>query len=175
MFLGLRAILALLLGLTSLMMVILAIALPRATTIIVVQVFAGFAILDGLLCLLAAARGSQPGRARAFMAIEGLVELGTAAVAFVLVGNLVEGSHRILTLAALWAIVTGILELIWVFSISVSRGRVLLTIAALLSVAFGVMLLGARPPDLLTAMWRFAVYILLLGVLRALVAFSVRR
>lgn len=174
MILGFRATLALLLGLTSLMMVILAIAMPRTTTIIVVQVFAGFVILDGLLCLLAAARASQPALARGFMAIEGVVELGTAVVAFSLVSNLGERPHGILTLVAIWGIVTGVLELVWGLSINVSRGRALLAIAALLSVAFGVFLLGSQPPDLLTAMWRFAVYILLLGVLRAMVAFRAR-
>jgi hypothetical protein len=37
---------------------------------------------------------------------------------------------------------------------------------SLVSMAFGVSLLGWRPPDLLTAVWRLAVYALLLGVLR---------
>ena len=174
MLFGFRAMLALLLGLTSLMMVILALALPRTTTIILIQAFAGFALLDGLLCLATAIRPVHLPTPRGLIALEGVVEIITAIVAFFLVSNLDERARGILPLVATWAIVTGILELAWALSIRVSRGRVLLVIAGILSIAFGVFLFGAPRPDLLTAMWRFAVYILLLGVLRALVTFNAR-
>ena len=48
----------------------------------------------------------------------------------------------------------------------IQRGRPLLAAAAALAMAFGASLLGWRPPDLLTAVWRLAVYALLLGALR---------
>jgi hypothetical protein len=41
-------------------------------------------------------------------------------------------------------------------------------------VAFGVLLLGWRPPDLRTAVWRLAIYALLLGILRVAAAFRVQ-
>jgi hypothetical protein len=53
--LGLRAVLALLFGLTALFMIILAALFPRASTILIVQFYAGFVLLDGLLCLAAVA------------------------------------------------------------------------------------------------------------------------
>jgi hypothetical protein len=41
-------------------------------------------------------------------------------------------------------------------------------LAAALSVVFGLCLVGWRPPDLITAVWRLAVYATILGVLRLL-------
>ncbi|HTY79515.1 MAG TPA: hypothetical protein VMI34_16940 [Candidatus Bathyarchaeia archaeon] len=168
-----RALLALLLGLTSLMMVILAIALPRTTTIIIVQVFAGFALLDGLLCLGGALR-PMPASARGLIALEGVVEVVVGLAAFSLASDLDERVSGVQTLVSAWAVLTGLLELGWVYTVNISRGRILLVIAALLSIAFGVLIFLVRAPDVMTAIWRFAVYILLLGVLRTLVAVGAR-
>jgi len=51
MALVIRAALALLLGVVALFMLVLAIFIPRTTTVLVVQIFAGYALLDGLLSL----------------------------------------------------------------------------------------------------------------------------
>ena len=165
--------LALLLGLTSLMMVILAIALPRATTIIIVQVFAGFVLLDGLLCLGVALR-PMPSVAKGLIALEGVVEVVVALAAFSLVSNLDERTAGVQMLVSVWAILTGLLELGWAFATSIARGRVLLVIAALLSIAYGVLAFEVRAPDLMSAIWRFAIYVLLLGILRTMVAAGAR-
>jgi uncharacterized membrane protein HdeD (DUF308 family) len=105
--------------------------------------------------------------ARAFLVLEGLVSVGTSVVAFILISGYGERPPRgLLTLIALWAIVTGALQLAWTFSADLRRGRGLLVATAALSAAFGISLFGWRPPDLMTAVWRLAVYALLLGVLR---------
>jgi uncharacterized membrane protein HdeD (DUF308 family) len=165
--LGIRTVLALLLGLAGVFMVVLAVFLPRTTTVLVVQLFASYALLDGLLSIVAAARAVRRVAPRCFMMLEGLVEVGTSVAAFILISSYGERPRGgLLALIAVWAIVTGALQLAWTFSVDLRRGRLLLAATALLSVAFGVSLLGWRPPDLLTAVWRLAVYALLLGVLR---------
>ena len=165
--LGIRALLALLLGLAGAFMVVLAAFAPRTTTVLVVQLFAFYALLDGLLSIVASMWAARRVVPRCLMALEGLVEVGTSVVALVLVGGYGERPPGgLLALIAMWAIVTGALQLAWTFSVDLRRGRVLLAATAALSMAFGVSLLGWRPPDLLTAVWRLAVYALLLGVLR---------
>ncbi len=52
------------------------------------------------------------------------------------------------------------------FAAHLQRDRLFLATTAAVTVAFGVALLGWRPPDLVTAVWRLAVYALLLGALR---------
>jgi len=165
--LGIRAVLALVLGLAGVFMVVLAAFAPRTTSILVVQLFASYALLDGLLSIVAAARAARRLAVRSSMMLEGLVSVGTSIAAFILISGYGERPPGgLLTLIALWAIVTGALQLAWTFSVDLRRGRWLLAATAALSVAFGISLLGWRPPDLMTAVWRLAVYALLLGVLR---------
>jgi uncharacterized membrane protein HdeD (DUF308 family) len=165
--LGIRAFLALLLGLVGFFMVVLAVFMPRTTAVLVVGLFAAYALLDGLLSIFAAARAVRRARPRFLMLVEGLVDVATAVTAFILVQG--ERPRGLLALIAAWAIVTGALQMGWTFSVDIQRGRSLLAVAAALSVAFGASLLGWRPPDLLTAVWRLAAYALLLGVLRLVV------
>ena len=173
--LGLRALLALLFGLTALFMIVLAALVPRASAILIVQFFAGFVLLDGFLCIAAAARAMMRPLPRGLVALEGVVEVATAIGAFVLIGSLDKQPRGwILLLLAAWAFVTGLLELVWGLSTKISRGRGLLVVSALLSVAFGILVFGWRPPDLVTAVWRLAVYAVFLGLLRLLVTFRVQ-
>jgi uncharacterized membrane protein HdeD (DUF308 family) len=172
--LGFRALLALLFGLTALFMIVLAALVPRASAILIVQFFAGFVLLDGLLCIAAAARAMMRPLPRGLVALEGVVEVATAIGAFVLIGSLDKPRGWILLLLAAWAFVTGLLELVWGLSTKISRGGGLLVVSALLSVAFGILVFGWRPPDLVTAVWRLAVYAVFLGLLRLLVTFRVQ-
>ena len=165
--LGIRSVLASLLGLVGLFLVVLAAFMPATTAVLIVKLFAAYVLLDGLLSIVAAARAARRAPPRLLMLLEGLVDVATSVTAFILVQG--ERPRGILALIAGWAIVTGLLQMGWTFSIDIRRGRSLLAVAAALSVVFGVSLLGWRPPDLLTAVWRLAVYALLLGVLRLVV------
>jgi len=170
--LGIRAFFALTLGLVGFFMVVLAVFMPATTAVLVVGLFAAYALLDGLLALFAAARAVKRRLPRALMVFEGLVDVGTSVAAFILVQG--ERPRGVLALIAAWAIVTGLLQLGWTFSIGIRRGRMVLALAAALTMAFGLSLLGWRPPDLLTAVWRLAVYAMVLGVLRLVVTFGLR-
>src|SRR5262249_61338396 len=90
--LGLRALLALLLGLTGLFMVLLAAVLPRATVALIVQPFTGFTLLDGLLCLVAGARAARQRGAKILLLLIGLMGIGVAADALPLLPRVV-GRH----------------------------------------------------------------------------------
>ncbi len=173
--LGLRALLALLLGLVGFFTVVLAAVLPRTAVVLIVQFYAAYVLLDGLLCMLAAARAMSRPLPRFLVALEGLVEVGTAVAAFVLIRGLGERPRGgILLLIAAWAIATGVLEMAWGVSVDIRRGRRLLVITAALCVAFGLFVLVSPPPDLLTAVWRLAVFVLLVGVLRVVLTFRLQ-
>src|SRR5215510_8955870 len=83
--LGLRALLALLLGLTGLFMVLLAAVLPRATVALIIQPFTGFVVLDGLLCLIGAAKAARVHASKVLLILAGLLDLavGVAAVSLI--------------------------------------------------------------------------------------------
>jgi len=162
--LGIRSFLALPRGVVRFFMVVLAVFMPVTTAVLVVRLFASYALLDGLLSIFAAARALRRPLPRFLMVLEGLVDVAASVTAFILVQG--ERPRGLLVLIAAWAIVTGALQLGWTFSIGIHRGRLVLAAAAALSVAFGLSLLGWRPADLFTAVWRLAEYALLLGVLR---------
>ena len=165
--LGIRTVLALLLGFVGIFMVVLAFLMPRTTTVLVVQFFAVYALLDGLLSIVVAVQAVRRTVPRCFMVLEGLVSVGTGVAAFIAIGGYGERPPRgLLVLIALWAIVTGALELAVIFSLYFGRGRWILVATAALTVAFGTSLLGWAPPDLVAAVWRLAMYALVLGVLR---------
>lgn len=170
--LGIRAFLALMLGLVGFSMVVLAVFMPATTAVLVVRLFAAYALLNGLLALFAGARAVNRALPRSLVILEGLVDVATSVTAFILVQG--ERPRGILALIAAWAIVTGLLQLGSTFSIDIQRGRLVLALAAALSVVFGLCLVGWRPPDLITAVWRLAVYAIILGVLRLLATFRLQ-
>src|SRR5882672_5670552 len=114
--LGIRTVLALLFGLSESFMVVLGAFAPATATVLVVQLFASFALLDGLLSIFTGARAARRLVPRCLMVLEGLVSIGTAVAAFILIrgyGERPEGG--LLALIAMWAIVTGALQLAWTF------------------------------------------------------------
>jgi len=169
--LGLRALLALLLGLTGFFMVLLAAFLPHASVALIVQLFTGFTLLDGLLCLVAATRAAGRPAAKGLLVLIGLMEVGVAADAFLLIPRVGERPQVILPVFVVWAVTLGLLELAWAFAARVQRGRVFLVVTALYSITFGLLAYFSPSGDLMTAVWRSAVYFFLLGILRLLVTF----
>ena len=172
--LGLRALLALLLGLTGLFMVLLAALLPRATVALIIQPFTGFVVLDGLLCLIGAAKAARVHASKVLLILAGLLDLAVGVAAVALIPRVSERGIAILPLVAAWAVIFGLLELAWAATVHVLRGRPILLMTAAFSLAFGVIVYLAPPRDLITAVWRLAVYFFFLGILRLLVTFRVQ-
>jgi len=172
--LGLRALLALLLGLTGLFMVLLAALLPRATVALIVRPFTGFTLLDGLLCLVAGLSAARQHGVRIPLLLIGLMEIGVAADALLLIPRVGERPQVILPLFVAWAVTLGLLELAWAFAARVQRGQPILIVTALFSIAFGLFAYLSPVGDLMTAVWRLAVYFFVLGILRLLVTFRVQ-
>jgi len=172
--LGLRALLALLLGLTGFFMVLLAAFLPRASVALIVQLFTGFTLLDGLLCLVAGAQAARRPAAKVFLLLIGLMEVGVAADAFLLIPRVGERPQVILPVFVVWAVTLGLLELAWAFAARIQRGLPIVVVTAAFSIAFGLFAYLSPTGDLMTAVWRSAVYVFFLGILRLLITFRVQ-
>jgi uncharacterized membrane protein HdeD (DUF308 family) len=161
----LRAVLALLFGLAEGAMVLFAFWLPRISAALMATFFTGFALLDGLVALLAAAWGWKRGGRWRLLACKGL----TGAIAGIAVFFRGQ-TARPLTIFAWWAIITGLLQAVETLSLGTRPGRSWLAATAVLSVAFGALILARPPRDLVTLAMHIAAYGLLLGVLRLIVA-----
>jgi uncharacterized membrane protein HdeD (DUF308 family) len=75
-----------------------------------------------------------------------------------------------LAIFAGWAIITGLLQAVEALALGDRRGRPLLVATAALSVGFGALVLLRPPQDLMTVALHIAIYGLLLGILRLIIA-----
>jgi len=168
--LGFRAILALLFGLADGAMLLFAFWLPRITAALMATFFAGFALIDGLVALFAAAWGLTRGGRWRLLACKGL----TGVVAGVLVLFFAWWLKPLVVLAW-WAIITGVLQVIEAMVLRGSwRGRPLIVATAVISLIFGVLILARPPQDLMTLALHVAAFGLLLGILRVILAFRIQ-
>jgi uncharacterized membrane protein HdeD (DUF308 family) len=166
-----RAALAMLFGLSEGAMLLFAFWLPRITAALMATLFTGFALLDGLVALVAAAWGWSRGGRWRLLACKGLAGV----VAGIVVVFRAPGQRPgPLAIFAWWAIVTGLLQAVEALSLGARRGQPLLVATAVLSVAFGSLILGRPPQELMTVALSVAVYGLLLGILRLIVAFRLQ-
>jgi uncharacterized membrane protein HdeD (DUF308 family) len=167
-----RAILALLFGLGEGAMLLFAFWLPRISAALMATFFTGFAMLDGLVALFAAAWGFTRGGRWRLLACKGVVGV-VAGIMMVLTAPGQRGSA--LTILAWWAIITGLLQAVEALVLRGGwQGRPLLIATAVLSVAFGGLILARPPQDLVTLALHLAAFGILLGILRVTIAFRVR-
>ena len=167
-----RAILALLFGLAEGAMLLFAFWLPRISAALMATFFTGFATLDGLVALFAAAWGLTRGGRWRLLACKGVV--GVVAGILTVVGAPGQRTSA-LAILAWWAIITGLLQGIEALVLRGGwQGRPLLVGIALVSVVFGVLILVRPPQDLVTLAVHVAAFGLLLGILRVLIVFRVR-
>jgi uncharacterized membrane protein HdeD (DUF308 family) len=168
--LGFRAILALLFGLAEGAMLLFAFWLPRITAALMATFFAGFALIDGLVALFAAAWGLTRGGRWRLLACKGV----TGVVAGVLVLFFAWWLKPLVVLAW-WAIITGVLQAIEAMVLRGGwRGRPSIVATAVISLIFGVLILARPPQDLMTLALHVAAFGLLLGILRVILAFRVQ-
>jgi uncharacterized membrane protein HdeD (DUF308 family) len=160
-----RAALALVFGVSQGAMLLIAFWLPRITAALMATLFTGFVLLDGLVALFAAAWGWRRGGRWRLLACKGLTGIAAAlAVVFQVPGQ------RPLIILAGWAIVTGLLQAVEAFLLGAHRGRPVLVATAVLSVGFGALMLARTPQDPMMLVTYIAVYGVLLGILRLIVA-----
>src|SRR6266581_2269295 len=166
--LGVRAALALLLGLVSAAMVVLGAIMPRTTSAVVLVIFGGYALLDGLMAVFAARAAAA---SRWLLALEPLVGIaaGIAAAIFVRQSDALRADLH--WLIGGWAIVIGVIQVIEAGVLPLQRGRPLLGAIGALSLLLGCLLLASPPSEQITLIWRLAVYGIVLGILRLIFSF----
>ncbi|MFN2566016.1 MAG: HdeD family acid-resistance protein [Gemmatimonadaceae bacterium] len=158
-------------GAISILIGILALVAPLPTLAALVLLFGVYAIVDGLLALVAAARSLRR-HARAWpQAVRGVagVFVGLFALAFPPVTGVV-----LLVIAAIWAVVIGVLELLAAARLRRATGRAwLFALYGVVSIAFGAFLV-LSPAGLFAAAALIGMYALARGVIATWVGFSIR-
>jgi uncharacterized membrane protein HdeD (DUF308 family) len=164
--LALRAAAAILLG-------IIAFALPGPTLAAIVILFGVYAILDGVLALIAAIRGLRRRERWGIMLVEGLVGIGAGVIALGWPGI---GALALVYLVASWALVTGALE-IWtaVRLRRVITGEWLLILGGIVSIALACLVALFPNVGATVLVWWLGAYALAYGIIVLVLAIRVRQ
>lgn len=159
-------------GLAAIAFGVIAWLWPALSVATLVLLFGIFAFADGALGLWSAITGPKGMEHRWLLALWGLAGLVAGALA-VLAPALVTAS--LVLLIGVWAIVTGLLEIVAAIQLRKEvQGEWMLVLAGLASVAFGLILVFRPGAGVLALVWMIGVYAILFGALLVLLSFKVR-
>ena len=158
-------------GVFAVLFGMLAWSLPGLTLGTLILLWGIYALADGILAILAAVSGAS-GQPWWVLAFEGIIGIGAAAVAFF---NPALTAIALLYVIAVWAIVTGVLEIAAAIRLRHEiTGELWLALAGLVSVAFGVLLIARPGAGALAVVWIIGAYAFMFGIFLIALGFRLR-
>jgi uncharacterized membrane protein HdeD (DUF308 family) len=159
-------------GLVAVLFGVLAFMWPGATLITLVWLFGAFALVNGILSLVLAAKTPKGYPKMGSLIFGGLLGILAGLLAFVMPGITALG---LLILIAAWAISTGVMELVAAIRLrKIITNEWLLVLAGIASVLFGVILLFQPAAGALALIWLIGAWALVSGILLMILAFRMR-
>jgi uncharacterized membrane protein HdeD (DUF308 family) len=161
----LRGIVAILFGVLTFMQ-------PGISLASLVLLFGAYALADGALAAWTAVSHRKDRENWWVLLLEGLLGIGVGAITLLKPG---VTALVLLFYIAIWAIATGVLEIVTAIRLrNEIEGEWMLVLAGLASVAFGVVMMAAPGAGALAVLWLIASYAIVFGALFVLLAFKVR-
>jgi uncharacterized membrane protein HdeD (DUF308 family) len=158
-------------GIAAVLFGILTLVWPKLSLAVLVLLFGVFAVVSGITAVAAALRNREE-QGWGFLLFEGILGILAGVVALVWPG---ATALAFLYLLAAWAILTGILELVAPLAFPMRGGRaVLMVLAGLVSVVFGILIAAQPAAGLLAVVWLIGVYAIVFGVMYIAVYFESR-
>ena len=134
--------------------------------------FGIFVLADGLGKVAAALGGRDESETWWILLLAGIAGIGAAVITFL---NPAVTAVTLLFLIALWAIVTGFLEVVTAVELRKDiEGELWIGIGGLVSIAFGVFLLARPEVGALAVLWVIAAYAVAFGAIQVVQAFEAR-
>jgi uncharacterized membrane protein HdeD (DUF308 family) len=159
-------------GLAAVVFGVLAFIWPGATLITLVWLFGAFALVNGILSLILAAKTPKGYPKVGSLIFGGLLGILAGLLTFVMPGITALG---LLILIAAWAIVTGVMELVAAVRLrKIIANEWLLVLAGIASIAFGILLLFQPAVGALALIWWIGAWALVFGILLMILAFRMR-
>lgn len=159
-------------GIAAIVFGVLALTSPGATLLVLTVLFGAYAFVDGLFALFAAVSGADRSRWWIFL-FEGIVGI---VVAFLVATQTALTAITLLLVIAIWAIVTGVLEIVAGIQL---RDHVaqewLYIVAGIASIALGILMLRDPAAGVVAVAWLVAYYAIFFGLLQLGLAFRLRR
>jgi uncharacterized membrane protein HdeD (DUF308 family) len=146
---------------------------PTVTLQALIILFGAFAMADGILGVWSALASRKERDHWWVLMLWGLVGIGIGCITFAAPG---VTALALLFYIAIWAIVTGLLEIITAVKLRKEiEGEWALGLAGLIGVIFGVLLIVHPAAGVLAVLWLIAAYSLIFGALMVILAFRIRR
>ena len=158
-------------GIAAVLFGLVALAVPGATMLSLVLLFAAYAVVDGVFAIAGAITAAKKQERWGLLVLEGVVDLLAAATAMAWPGLTVV---LFVMLVAVWALLTGGLLLMAAFKVDADHGRVWMILGAVLSILYGVLLIAAPIAGALVMTWWIGAYALLFGIAMLIAAFRLR-
>ncbi len=159
-------------GVAAIIFGILAFAWPGITLLTLVLFWGAFALVDGVLAIIAAVKGGNP-MPRWWLAIVGIAGLAAGALTFLMPGLT---ALVLVTFIAVWAIVLGVMEIVGAIKLRKEiQGEWLLILNGAISVLFGLVLLWRPVTGLIALVWIIGAYAIILGVIYVMFGLKLRK
>lgn len=158
-------------GLVGVLFGLIVLFSPSLSLLVLVFVFGAYAVVDGVLAVVAGIRGTAG--SRWLLIVEGVVGVLAGVVAFAWPGIT---ALALLYLVAFWAIFGGIAEI--ASAIALRReieGEWALVLGGALSIVFGLVLAVLPGVGILSLVWLVGIYAIFFGASLLVLAFRVRR
>jgi uncharacterized membrane protein HdeD (DUF308 family) len=157
-------------GVAAVIFGILAFVWPGVTLAVLVLFWGAYALVDGILALVAAFRTGQDHRW--WLIVEGVVGIAAGVVTFLWPGLT---ALVLIYIIAVWALITGVLEILAAIRLRrVIENEWWMALSGVASLIFGVILLIAPGAGALALIWLIAAYAIVFGVLLLALAFRLR-
>ena len=157
-------------GIAAVIFGILAFIWPGVTLAVLVLFWGAYALVDGILTLVAAFRTGQDHRW--LLMIEGVVGIAAGIVTFVWPGLT---ALVLVYIIAVWALITGVLEVIAAIRLRrVIQNEWWFVLSGILSLIFGIALVVSPGSGALALIWLIGAYAVVFGVLLLGLAFRLR-
>ncbi len=163
--LALRGVFAILFG-------IMALIWPGLTLTTLILLFGVYVLVDGVFAVINGIRSYGERERWWAELLEGIIGIVVGIVTFVWLDLT---ALTLLTIIAVWAVITGIMEIIAAIQLRKAiTGEWMMVLSGLLSIAFGVLLFLFPGEGALGLTWLIGIYAIVFGVLFIILAFRLR-
>ena len=165
--------LMLLRGIAAIAFGVLAFIWPGLTVLTLIMLFAAYALVDGLIALLAAAGERNHGVPTWWLLLVGLLGIAAATITFFWPG---VTALVLVTFIGAWAFLHGIFEIIAAIQLHKELDDAwLLGLSGLVSVVFGAAILLMPGAGALALVWIIGAYAILFGVILVVLSLRLRK
>ena len=164
--------LLLLRGIAAIIFGVLAFAWPGITLLTLILFYGAFALVDGVLAVIAAITGGAPAP-RWWLAIIGLLGIAAGLLTFLMPGLT---ALVLLFFIAGWAIATGVFQIIGAIQLRKEiDNEWFLILGGVISVLFGIGVMLAPGAGALALVWVIGTYAVIIGALFVALAFRLKK